>query len=180
MRSFCFIGRGARGSETTFNGACVKGKDSRLFKKERGKGLVSTGEFYEEEFFKDLLAVERKKSERSRRPFLLMLVGLEHLGPEEKGEAARQIALSLLSTTRETDVKGWYKSSSMIGIIFTDPNPENDITCFQDMIFEKVCGDIKRMIGLDQCNRLEIELHVFPKDFVEANSRVNVVGVRGM
>ena len=109
-----------------------------------------------------------------------MLIGLEHLGPDEKGEAARKIALTLLSTSRETDVKGWYKNSSMIGIIFTDPNPDNDITCSQDMIFDKVCGGIKRVIGLDQCNRLEIELHVFPKDFVEADSRVNLVSVRGV
>jgi lipopolysaccharide/colanic/teichoic acid biosynthesis glycosyltransferase len=147
--------------------------DSLLFKKNHNNTHDSTADLYEEEFFNDLLRVEKRRTERSRRPFLLMLIDLEHLDPHEKGEVARQLAITLLSTTRETDVKGWYKRASVIGIIFTEPNPDNNIACFQDMISDKVCGGIKSVIGLDRFSKLEIELHIFPQDPLEVSSGVN-------
>jgi hypothetical protein len=180
MRSFCFVGKRAQASENAFSGEQAGEKDLSLSRKNRTKGLVSMGEFYEEEFFKDLLGVERKKTERSERPFLVMLINIDHLGPQEREEVTGKIVRSLFSTSRETDVKGWYKSSSVIGIIFTDPNPDNDITCFQDMIFDKVCGDIKSVIGMDQYNKLEVGLDVFPKGFFQINSRAGSVGVAGV
>jgi hypothetical protein len=127
MRSFCFIGKRAQASENVFSNERLPENEPSLFKKNRNKGLVSMGEFYEEDFFKDLLGVERKKTDRSDRPFLLMLINIDHLDPHERGEVIGQIVQSLFSTSRETDVKGWYKSSSVIGVIFTDPNPENEI-----------------------------------------------------
>jgi hypothetical protein len=179
MRSFCFIRKRAQASE---NGSCnerVRENNPSLFKKKRNMGLVSMGEFYGEEYFKDLLGVERKKTERSDRPFLLMLINIDHLDPHERVGITGQIVQSLFSTSRETDVKGWYKSSSVIGVIFTDPNQENDITCSQDIIFDKVCGDIKSVIGVDQYSKLEVGLDIFPKGFFQVNSRTGIVGVRG-
>jgi len=178
MRSFCFMERRARGSESGRDGEYVNKEDARLSNRS-SRGLVSTGSFYEEEIFRGLLGIERKKAERSRRPFLLMLINLDHLGPREKTEVAPLIAESLFTSSRETDVKGWYKTFSLIGIIFTDPNKKNDITCFQDMIFHKVCEDIKGVIGGDRYSRLEVELDVFPRDFVDVNSRAGGAGVRG-
>jgi hypothetical protein len=178
MKFLCFGGKGARGTVATLNSERVEGKKPGVFKRSRSNGLVSTGEFYEEEFFKSLLGVERRKSERSRRPFLLMLISLDHMDAHEKEETAGLIASSLLSTTRETDLKGWYKSSSVMGVAFHGHNAE-DISRSQDTIFDKVCGEIKNVVGLERYNRLEIELDVYPKSFVQMNSRHNAVGTRG-
>jgi GGDEF domain-containing protein len=141
----------------------MKIKDFFLFKKNRSNTHDSIANLYKEEYFNDFLRVERRRTERSRRPFLLMLIDLEHMDPQEKGEAAEQIARALFSTSRETDVKGWYKKASVIGIIFTEPNPDNDIAYFQDRIFDKVCGGIKGVVGSDRSSKLEIRLHSFPQ-----------------
>ncbi len=158
----------------------ARGKDYSLFRVGRGKGLVPAGDFYEEETFKGLLGIERKKTERSRRPFLLMLISLDHLGPYDRIEVAPRIAATLIASSRETDLKGWYKTSSVMGIIFTDSDRKNDIACSQDMIFDKVCRGIRSILGQDQYDRLEIELDIFPRDFVDVNSLVRVAGVRGV
>ena len=113
----------------------MKIQDFLLFKENHNKTRDSMATLYEEGFFNDLLRVEKRKTERSRRPFLLMLIDLEHPDLHEKEEVARQIAIALFSTSRETDVKGWHKRAAVIGIIFTEPNPENNIECFQDAAF---------------------------------------------
>jgi hypothetical protein len=128
---------------------------------------------YQEEFFNDFLRVERKKAERSRRPFLLMLIDLENLDPHEKGEVVKQVTSALFSTSRETDVKGWYKRPSVIGIIFTERNPDNNMACFKGMIFDKVCGGIKNVIGSGRFRKLDIGLHVLPQNLVKVSSGVN-------
>ncbi len=119
---------------------------------------------YGEDLFNDLLRLETRRTERSRRPFLLMLIDLDNLEPQDKEETANSISTVLFSISRESDIKGWYEDSSVIGIILTDPNPDNDITCSQHLIFNKVCGGVKNSIGEDRFRRLTLELHVFPQD----------------
>jgi lipopolysaccharide/colanic/teichoic acid biosynthesis glycosyltransferase len=150
----------------------MKRQYSLLFKKTHNNTHDSMA-MHEERFFNHLLLVEKRRTERSRRPFLLMLIDLEHLDPYEKEEVARQVAIALFSTSRETDVKGWYKRAAVIGIIFIEPNPDNNIECFQDILFDKVCRSIESLIGLDRFNKLEIELHLFPQDPLEVGSGVN-------
>ena len=67
-----------------------------------------------------MIAVERKRTERSRKPFLLMLLDAgNHQGSEKNGKALNNIVPALLSSTRETDVIGWYKDRATVGVIFT-------------------------------------------------------------
>jgi lipopolysaccharide/colanic/teichoic acid biosynthesis glycosyltransferase len=147
----------------------MKTQDPLLFRKNRSNPSGSIASLYDEQFFNDLLQVEKRRTERSRRPFLLMLIDLENLDPREREEVARQIATAVFSMSRETDVKGWYKRASVMGIIYTDPNPDNDITCFQDMIFNKLCENIERVIDSDRFSKLRIGLHVFPQDPLDTN-----------
>src|SRR5207249_10194531 len=70
------------------------------------------GEAYNEEAFRYFLAIERKRSERSGRPFLLLLVDLK----EQSGVTVRidpMVAPKLFSALwlclRETDCVGWYR-----------------------------------------------------------------------
>src|SRR5688572_25838185 len=72
-----------------------------------------------ESLFRRLLVIERKRSERTGQPFMLMVV---QLGPAAEGLKAAEfqdIALDCASMFRETDVIGWYPSNSALGVILT-------------------------------------------------------------
>src|SRR5437870_8287486 len=84
--------------------------------KDLDRGLVS------EELFIRLLCTERKRSERSRKFLLLMLLDVAKvLGTEDHGNEVLQKIVSALSfSTRDTDISGWYKDNSVLGVIFTE------------------------------------------------------------
>ena len=70
--------------------------------------------------FQRMIAVERKRTERSGRPFLLMtLEAGNHQSPEKNSRVLDSIAPGLLSSTRGTDVIGWYEARAKLAVIFT-------------------------------------------------------------
>jgi len=74
-----------------------------------------------ESVFHSMLTLERRRAERSRKPFVLMLIDANL----EDGEAAgilRQSVDIALASSRETDLVGWYKEDAILGIIFTEVN----------------------------------------------------------
>src|ERR1700740_140731 len=81
---------------------------------------VREREVAHEDAFQRMIAVERKRTERSRKPFLLMLLDAGNHGSEKNGKALTSIVSALLSSTRETDVIGWYKGRTTVGMIFTE------------------------------------------------------------
>ena len=75
-----------------------------------------------QEPFVRMLYVERKRTERSGRGFVLMLLESAGLLRADSSEDAFDRVLAALSgSTRDTDIKGWYKDGSVIGVIFTSP-----------------------------------------------------------
>ncbi len=73
--------------------------------------------------FRRLLCQERKRSERSHKSFLLMLV--RHKGAKPHGDHADQVALErvvrpLGTIIRETDTLGWFESNHTLGVIFSE------------------------------------------------------------
>src|SRR5208283_923268 len=78
-------------------------------------------EVLKEETFKRTIAIERKRTERSQKPFLLTLLEVaNHQGSWENDKVLERIVSALLLTTRETDVIGWYKERTTVGVMFTD------------------------------------------------------------
>ena len=75
----------------------------------------------DQESFSRMLSLERKRAERSRKAFLLMLINLgnNHSAPGHR-KALENIVSTLLITTRETDITGWYKGQSIVGVMFTE------------------------------------------------------------
>jgi hypothetical protein len=84
---------------------------------------VSAGEreVLNEGTFERMISIERKRTERSRKPFLLMLLDTGNRQESEKnGKALGSIVSALLASIRETDVTGWYKSQATVGVLFTE------------------------------------------------------------
>ena len=88
-----------------------------------GFALTGHGEAYNEQAFHHFLAIERKRSEASSRPFLLLLVEFEkHVGvtgPLDHGIVSGLFA-ALAQSLRDTDVIGWYREHRIAGAVLTD------------------------------------------------------------
>jgi hypothetical protein len=79
-------------------------------------------ETYGEEAFLHLVAIERKRTERSNRPFLLLLLDFKHyLGPDTDiaPSMASRLFAGLARGLRETDFVGWYRQGRVLGAVLT-------------------------------------------------------------
>ncbi|MDP2688565.1 MAG: hypothetical protein Q8P48_00495, partial [Deltaproteobacteria bacterium] len=83
--------------------------------------LIDPGSgLYVEDYFNEMIRMERLRSERSKRPFLLALIDIEGLHGEDKAlETQQRLARALVAAARETDVKGWYMLGAVMGVIYT-------------------------------------------------------------
>ena len=115
--------------------------------------------------FQRMLALERKRSERSRKPFLLMLVDLgERLPSASNDKASNDIISALSLATRVTDVIGWYKDDSVVGILFTEVVIEDRSTIMGTMM-TRISSMLGKALSPKQLNQVSISLHLFPEEW---------------
>ena len=119
---------------------------------------------FSEELFTKLLCLERKRSERSRKPFVLMLVNPGKLLQTDRPERVlERIIAALMLSTRETDVRGWYREGSVIGVIFTEFGSAGT-KAVRDTISRKVTSALRSNLEPGQMEKIHISFHVFPED----------------
>lgn len=131
----------------------------------RESGSAQDREFFSQEAFLRVISLERRRTERSRKPFLLMLLDMgDHLPSEttEKNLSKLQAALSV--STRETDVVGWYESGRILGVMFTEICLEDRKTIVSTMI-TRLSEILRSNLTLEQFSRVSISFHVFPEDW---------------
>jgi len=123
-----------------------------------------------EQAFLRMISLERKRSERSRKRFLLILLDMGETAPTEKNEKVLGSVLTALSlSTRETDVTGWYKAQSIVGIMFTEIATE-DRSDILNTLITRVSEALRGSLTFEQFNRINLSFHVFPEDWDEGGS----------
>jgi lipopolysaccharide/colanic/teichoic acid biosynthesis glycosyltransferase len=122
-------------------------------------------EVLSEETFKRMIAVERKRTERSKEPFLLMLVEADsHQSSERNGKVLENILSVLLSSIRETDVIGWYKDRATGGVMFTGLTGSDKNTILS-VILGKVSATLRAQLTSDHLSQVSISFHFFPDNW---------------
>ncbi len=123
-----------------------------------------------EEGFKRMIAIERKRTERSREPFLLMLVeGGNSQRAEKHSTPLDRISSAMLSSTRETDVVGWYKDRMTVGVMFTGLATD-DRNVVLSTILSRVSGALRDELTSEQFSRISLSFHFFPDQWDHENS----------
>lgn len=119
----------------------------------------------DEESFRRVIAIERKRTERSKAPFVLMLLEVaNHQGAEKTTQALDSILSVLLSSSRDTDLVGWYKDRITVGALFTGL-VVNDKNSILSTILTRVSSTLRDELTFDQFNLVSISLHLFPDDW---------------
>jgi len=122
-------------------------------------------EVLNEDAFRRMIAIERKRTERSKEPFLLMLLEAgKQQGSEKSVRALDSMVSVLLSSTRETDVIGWYKERMAIGAIFTGL-VVNDKNSILSLILSRISTTLRDELTFDQFNQVSISFHFFPDEW---------------
>jgi lipopolysaccharide/colanic/teichoic acid biosynthesis glycosyltransferase len=115
---------------------------------------------YEEEFFLEFLVFERRRSERSGRPFLVMTMDFAGiLDLESRRESVRWAMQTLSVLTRDTDIKGWYKNPTVLGVIFTEIN-----SLETDTLQNKIHATLSARLSEQQLEDIQLSFHRFPKE----------------
>jgi lipopolysaccharide/colanic/teichoic acid biosynthesis glycosyltransferase len=130
--------------------------------------LARQAEILQEEAFHNMLTLERRRAERSRKPFVLMLLDASAF---VEGDAANrfvaQVASVLLKCTRETDLVGWRKKGVVLGIIFTEISQESKIP-ITEILHSKVVNALQDEVSREIISNLVVTVHLFPESLDRA------------
>jgi lipopolysaccharide/colanic/teichoic acid biosynthesis glycosyltransferase len=136
-------------------------KDNNAIPRQRNRALYD-GDYccYVEEYFQELLTFERRRSERSGRPFLVMTLDFTGIRDvESRRESVMWAMKTLCVLTRDTDIKGWYKNPVILGVIFTEMNSLETET-----LQKKIHESLSARLSDEQLDDIQISFYRFPKD----------------
>jgi len=156
------------------NGSVERGVNLKSLRVEDGLNpvcaldeFVSTGEraILNEKTFRRMIAIERKRTERSKEPFLMMLMEIgQHRNQEDTGRVLSSVLSVLNSCSRETDVIGWYKNQITLGVMFTGL-----LVTDRNLILTTILSRVSRMLrdelNFEQFDQVVLSFHFFPDNW---------------
>ncbi len=115
-----------------------------------------------ETLFVRLLRLERRRTERSGKPFLLVLIRGSEIQVAAHPPLANTISTALSSRMRETDILGWYKQNETLALLTTEFG-EATVDVSVAAIALKVSVALENALGLEAYRRLTVEYRIFPQ-----------------
>jgi len=131
-------------------------------------GLASSdapGDAYNEEAFRYFLDLERKRSELSNRPFVLLLVDFSQESsvttPEIDAGSAQKLFSALAACVRETDFIGWYRAGSVAGAVLTQHSdtPGADV---QEAVSRRFEQNLRKQLPSDLEGLVRVRVYQMP------------------
>lgn len=124
-----------------------------------------------EDVFHRMISRERKRTERSHRPILLMLLDMGEGMSAYNGDSCLRKILSVLSeTSRDTDVVGWYKEALVVGAMFTDFEA-GEKKHIVNIVLNRVSSALAENLSSAQFDHLSISFHWFPEEWASGGPK---------
>jgi lipopolysaccharide/colanic/teichoic acid biosynthesis glycosyltransferase len=140
----------------SFNGTHVASPEVAL---ERRLGRTAV---LEEETFSHLLVRERKRSDRSNRPFILLSLTTKAGLDLQASPVGKAVVEALTAATRETDIVGWLTQPTVVGVIFPEIGIAEPARAVATMR-ARVHREIERRLGPGALDQFVLEFHVYPE-----------------
>ena len=123
--------------------------------------------------FRRMLCLERKRAERSRKGFLLMLIDARRIDvPDSRRQVLRKTRAALTSAIRVTDICWWYEEDMALGAIFTEIGAGG--SAIMTSIRTKVLESIQGNLDSRYLSKLHLSFHLFPEDWEKKDPRCPV------
>ncbi len=127
--------------------------------------LLEEREILSQQAFHRVISIERMRTERSRKPFLLMLLDMgDHLPSDTNGKHLGKLVGALAGSTRITDVAGWYETDRIVGVMFIEICMEERQTIVSTIV-SRVGEILREHLTLEQFNRVSFSFHIFPENW---------------
>jgi exopolysaccharide biosynthesis polyprenyl glycosylphosphotransferase len=127
--------------------------------------LTGRANILKEEAFQAMLTLERRRAERSRKPFVLMLIDS---GPIRKNGSnvgfVERLTSVVTHATRETDLVGWYENDTILAVIFTEINLAGTSPIIE-VLHSKVVRALRENLDHKLASKLAITVHLFPESW---------------
>jgi hypothetical protein len=120
-------------------------------------------EFSPEKDFQTFLYFERRRAARSKSCCALLL--LEVSSSLEKSQIESLVA-ALQDSMRETDIAGWYKTGSVIGVVFTEVDPTNS-AAISEILLNKTVGALSLRFPKEVMSRIFAKVAAFPENLLD-------------
>jgi hypothetical protein len=104
-----------------------------------------------------MLTLERRRAERSRKPYVLMLLDANLENGSAEGILKEAIGV-IVTAKRETDLIGWYRMGAILGVIFTEVTLEGD-TPITERLRKKIETAFIKHMGGERASRIAISMH---------------------
>jgi len=118
-----------------------------------------------EAIFRRMIAIERKRTERSKSPFLLMLLEVvSNADSKRDRDTLDRIAHALIASSRDTDLVGWYKDRAIVGAMFTGL-VVLEKRAVLDTFVTRVTNSLREELTPEQFDQVRISFHLFPDDW---------------
>jgi lipopolysaccharide/colanic/teichoic acid biosynthesis glycosyltransferase len=115
--------------------------------------------------FHTMLTLERRRAERSRRPFVLLLLDSHAL--RTNGIPARwveRLTSVVCGATRETDIVGWYEDGVILAVIFTEIDLTGKIP-ITELLGSKVVAALQEQFDHAVVSKLVVTARVYPESW---------------
>ena len=122
-----------------------------------------------ENVFHSMLTLERRRAERSGKPFVLMLLDANSENGAAKGILTEAVH-AVVTSKRETDLAGWYKQGAILGIMFTEVNQEADVPVTETLRSKMEAAFVKHL-GRERAVKVAISVHLFPENWGKRDSQ---------
>ena len=121
-----------------------------------------------QEAFHRMICLERRRTSRSRKSALLMLLQhSEPVGTTSQFKSKLDVIEALSPVTRETDVTGWYVQNAVIGVMFTEIVPA-ELPATTTTIRERVTKSLKTYLAPGQFDEIRLSFHLVPEPAEDA------------
>jgi lipopolysaccharide/colanic/teichoic acid biosynthesis glycosyltransferase len=157
------MAKSREGPEPAQNTDCRPGNGPRTWP-HVNRPPVTRDRILNEKTFDATLTFERRRAERSRKPFVLMLVDSQ--GVHRNGNSSvfiERVTAAVSSATRETDIIGWYQEGVTLAVIFTEINLEAKAS-IPEALRSKVVTALRDNLDQEIASHLLITVHVFPEN----------------
>jgi exopolysaccharide biosynthesis polyprenyl glycosylphosphotransferase len=119
---------------------------------------ITSGLYYEN-YFHEMISIEHKRSERSGTSFLLLTLDISRcISRMKRRPLNEKIVQVARESSREIDIKGWYRYGSVVGIIYTEITEASEKT-----IKEKLRKNLVRIFAPEFAKHISIAFHIFPQ-----------------
>ncbi len=123
-----------------------------------------------ENAFVSMLYLERRRAERAKKKFVLVLLDVRRaLSGYDKERTLGALNHAISQSTRETDIIGWYVENDVIGLIGTELGKADNLL-IQKTFLDKMRRVYGAVLGTEAAASISVSFHFFPEEYNEGDN----------